>query len=169
MGDDERSATVAVRANEVEQAIHEKFGPQGFPRTLGSGRDTAVAFLLPPFQPAADPAVQQAFERAATDMRRPAGGLAPGADWKNDGISWTPETAVFALVASYTGDHQQAISRLDWLDAHRTTAGSIPEKVLFDGAPAAVAPLAWSAATVLLTLSGPCFDATGGCARPAAS
>ena len=37
-------------------------------------------------------------------------------------------------------------------DAHRTSAGALPEKVLADGSPAAVAPLAWTAATVLLTL-----------------
>ena len=40
---------------------------------------------------------------------------------------------------------------LDWLDRHRTPAGSFPEKVLADGRPASVAPLAWTAAAVLLT------------------
>ena len=31
------------------------------------------------------------------------------------------------------------------------TAGSLPEKVLADGRPASVAPLAWSAAAVVLS------------------
>ena len=38
-----------------------------------------------------------------------------------------------------------------WLDRHRTPAGSFPEKVLADGRPASVAPLAWTAAAVVLT------------------
>jgi len=37
------------------------------------------------------------------------------------------------------------------LSAHRTPDGALPEKVLADGSPAAVAPLAWTAATVVLT------------------
>lgn len=41
---------------------------------------------------------------------------------------------------------------LGWLATHRTGAGSLPEKVLFDGRPAAVAPLAWTAANVLLAI-----------------
>jgi GH15 family glucan-1,4-alpha-glucosidase len=40
---------------------------------------------------------------------------------------------------------------MDWLDAHRTRWGSLPEKVLADGAPAGPAPLAWTAALVVLT------------------
>ena len=39
-----------------------------------------------------------------------------------------------------------------FLDSHRTPSGSLPEKVLADGSPAAVAPLGWSAACVLLAL-----------------
>jgi GH15 family glucan-1,4-alpha-glucosidase len=41
---------------------------------------------------------------------------------------------------------------LRWLDEHRTREGSLPEKVLSNGTPAAVAPLAWTAATVLIAL-----------------
>ncbi len=37
-----------------------------------------------------------------------------------------------------------------WLGSHRTAAGSFPEKVLHDGRPAAVAPLAWTAALVVI-------------------
>jgi len=39
----------------------------------------------------------------------------------------------------------------EWLDAHRTGLGALPEKVLDDGSPAAVAPLAWTAAVTVLT------------------
>ena len=51
------------------------------------------------------------------------------------------------------GEVARATVLLDWLDRHRTTAGSLPEKVLNDGRPAAVAPLAWTAALTLLTVS----------------
>ena len=85
-------------------------------------------------------------------MARPAGGLAPGEGWKQDGISWTPQTSLYAWVAAGTGDRATAEGWLSWIDAHRTPSGAIPEKVLADGAPAAVAPLSWSAACVLLAL-----------------
>ena len=39
---------------------------------------------------------------------------------------------------------------LSWLGAHRTDAGSFSEKVLHDGRPAAVAPLAWTASLVAI-------------------
>ena len=39
---------------------------------------------------------------------------------------------------------------LAWLEAHRTAAGALPEKVLADGAPAGPAPLAWTCALILL-------------------
>ena len=48
--------------------------------------------------------------------------------------------------------HEQATEVLRWLSDHRTDAGSLPEKVLFDGRPAEVAPLAWTAANVLLAI-----------------
>ncbi|MDO5662794.1 MAG: hypothetical protein Q4G40_08870, partial [Brachybacterium sp.] len=72
--------------------------------------------------------------------------------WRDDGISWTPSTTLLGLALAKAGDAHGAEEILDWVDAHRTAAGSIPEKVLADGSPAAVAPLAWSAADVLLTL-----------------
>ncbi|MEE1649178.1 hypothetical protein V1260_00055 [Brachybacterium sp. J144] len=83
-------------------------------------------------------------------LARPAGGIAPGASWKQDGISWTPSTSLLALALARRGEHEAAGEILDWLAAHRTEAGSLPEKVLFDGRPAALAPLAWTAANVLL-------------------
>ncbi len=129
----------------------DQFAPH-YPRHLGgTAQDTAVAFLMPPFAPL-DPQVRAAWTDAQAEMSRPAGGLAPGATWKRDGISWTPTTAVFALTAAASGDVDAATARLDWLEEHRTARGALPEKVLWDGSPSAVAPLAWTASLVLLTL-----------------
>ena len=41
---------------------------------------------------------------------------------------------------------------LAWLVAHRTRLGSLPEQVNAVGQPASVAPLAWTAAVILLAL-----------------
>ncbi|MHB1473198.1 MAG: glycoside hydrolase family 15, partial [Dermatophilaceae bacterium] len=78
-------------------------------------------------------------------------GLAPGAGWKQDGISWTPETALVAYTAAMSGRPEMAEHWMDWLSAHRTEWGSLPEKVLATGAPAGPAPLAWTASLVILT------------------
>lgn len=135
----------------LEGGIDEHFAPD-FGRYPGEDlQDTAVAFLMPPFAPP-DRAVEAAWRSAATAMARPAGGLAPGAAWRTDGVSWTPTTALFALTAAASGDRATAVAWLTWLDAHRTTLGALPEKVLGDGSPSAVAPLAWTCALVLLTL-----------------
>ena len=98
----------------------------------------------------ADVEVLTAIDRAQTSMLRPAGGLAPGASWKNDGISWTPTTALFAAAWAANGYPTKAEILLTWLGDHRTEAGSYPEKVLHDGRPAAVAPLAWPASLVVI-------------------
>ena len=78
--------------------------------------------------------------------------MAPGAGWKDDGISWTPETALFALTAASTGQQVLAERYLSWLDRHRTDRGALPEKVLSDGQPAGPAPLAWTSALVVLAV-----------------
>ncbi|SDV04234.1 hypothetical protein SAMN04488544_3938 [Microlunatus sagamiharensis] len=150
-------ATGADRASTGEQrlgdAITRDFAGRGYPRRLG-GRagsvDLGVAFLLPPFSASRDETAYARFEQAPPLLARPAGGLAPGGSWKRDGISWTPTTATWALVAAASGDPDQALERLRWLAEHRTAEGSLPEKVLADGRPAAVAPLAWTAAAVVL-------------------
>lgn len=135
----------------LERGVEGHFAPH-YPRRLGgTAQDTAVAWLMPPFG-APDAQVTAVWRDAAAGMARPAGGLAPGEDWKRDGVSWTPETAMWALAAAASGDVEAATRWLDWLDAHRTPRGSLPEKVLHDGSPAAVAPLAWTASTVLLAL-----------------
>lgn len=86
-------------------------------------------------------------------MQRPAGGLAPGASWAEQSLSWTPQTTLYALAAAHNGEHELALKWLAWVDDHRTPLGAIPEKVSPDGSPAAVAPLAWSAAVVVLTVA----------------
>jgi glucoamylase len=153
-----RDGPAAARASAGEArlsaAVAHDFAPHGYPRHLGGGADSVdlgVAFLLPPFADAVDPDAYARFETAPLRLARPAGGLAPGGSWRHDGVSWTPTTATWALVAASSGDRTQALDRLRWLADHRTSAGSLPEKVLADGRPAAVAPLSWTAAAVVLT------------------
>ena len=151
-----RARTAATAATDFDAVVKEAFGPT-FPREKGgSAVDTAVAFLLPPFTQTPDDAVLAAWRAAPSSMARAGGGLAPGAGWKQDGISWTPTTTVFAMTAACSQEHESALGWLRWVDSHRTTTGSIPEKVLFDGSPAQLAPLAWSSANVLLALT--CLD-----------
>ena len=100
-------------------------------------------------------ALRTALDATVERMRRPAGGLSPGAGWKNDGISWTPQTSLVALADAASGDparRERARERLTWLADHRTPPGSLPEKVLHDGTPAGPAPLSWTAAVVLLAI-----------------
>lgn len=141
-------------ATGLDAAITGAFAADGYPRHRGgraSSTDLGAAFLLPPFASSTDPAVLEAWRRAGDTMLRPAGGLAPGGSWPHDGVSWTTATSSYALTAAAVGDRRTALGWLRWLDAHRTAAGSLPEKVLADGRPASAAPLAWSAAAVVLT------------------
>jgi hypothetical protein len=125
------------------------FGPAGFQRyRRRGGADSARAFFAATGSVDLIDSVQLISLRR--ELGRPAGGIAPGAGWKQDGISWTPSTSLLALALARSGEREQAAEVLDWIAAHRTAAGSIPEKVLHDGSPAAVAPLSWSAANVLL-------------------
>ncbi len=152
-GQPQSAATAA--AGTLRAAIDRGYGPSGYSRHLGGRPDSVdlgVAFLLPPFAAASgespDAAMLAAWRRSATLMARPAGGLAPGGSWRRDGVSWTNITATSAVVAAFVGDREDAYAGLAWLAAHRTEAGSLPEKVLANGQPASVAPLAWTAAAV---------------------
>jgi GH15 family glucan-1,4-alpha-glucosidase len=148
----ERARAAAVR---LDRAIGEQFGSRDYPRAVdGERRDAALTFLFPPFR--AEPpsaGLVRAWQEAQRELRRPAGGLAPGATWRDDGVSWTPQTALFALSAAGSGRSTVATHWLDWLDAHRTAAGSLSEKVVADGSPGAVAPLAWTSALVVLAVA----------------
>lgn len=122
----------------------ERFGDHG-------GLDAAIAMMMPPFGPEDRRTTKRwlDYQRLAV---RPSGGLAPGVAWKQDGTSWTPESALVAYTAAASGRKEVASHWLDWLDAHRTPWGSLPEKVNRSGQPAGPAPLLWTAALVLLTL-----------------
>jgi glucoamylase len=117
----------------------------------GGGLDASVTFLMPPFAQSPTPEAVEAWMRYQSEALRPAGGLAPGAEWKQDGISWTPETALVAYTAAMSGRTEISARWMDWLNDHRPPGGSLPEKVLATGAPAGPAPLAWTAALVVLT------------------
>ncbi len=147
----ERATSAATSLGQVVAAA---YGPQGYPRHLGADDpDAALAILAPPYVASAPPGLADAVARSEARMRRPAGGVAPGAGWTDDGISWTPETALLGLAHAGCGRSGDAYRVLGWLDDHRTGAGSFPEKVLWDGRPASVAPLGWTAALVLMTLA----------------
>jgi len=162
------AAAVGVHSMRLRTAIVGRFGPDGYPRQLGRNLpDAATAFLLPPFQGVPLLGAVDAWEGSIPQMLRPAGGLAPGAGWRDDGISWTPQTALYALAAASLGDRERAEQWLTWLDAHRTPSGALPEKVLADGSPAAVAPLAWTCALVVLTAQT--LEDDGGAQHPGAS
>jgi hypothetical protein len=119
------------------------------PISVGGGADAFVAVLGPPFAPAR-PVVSTAIDRAHAVLTQPNGGVTPGEAWRADGVSWTPQTALFALSAAARGDRSGAEALLSWLDQHRTSTGALPEKVNRDLEPAGEAPLAWTAALVVL-------------------
>lgn len=153
--DTARARAAAAALRRLDGAIAETFGAQNYPRHLGKDdADIGAAFLLPPFRDAVNRTALAALEKNLTRMKRPAGGYAPGSDWHSDGISWTPETATVAAAFAHSGRSSAARELVGWLAGHRTVGGSYPEKVLETGAAAAAAPLSWTAASMLLTLSG---------------
>lgn len=149
----ERSGAAALRLRTlIDQRFAigwERFGSERL--RGGGGLDAAVTFLMPPFASSPPPDLVDAWTRYQSEAVRPGGGLAPGVQWKQDGVSWTPETAMVAYTAAMSGRPALSVHWLDWLNGHRTSWGSLPEKVLASGAPAGPAPLAWTAALVVLT------------------
>jgi glucoamylase len=157
----------------LDAAITANFGPVGYQRRFtGAGpnqqwqmgdngypqrprdrgdADSAVTFLMPPFAP---PTPERIAAMVATrrTLTLPSGGIKPVEQWRSDGAAWTPETALFALAAAGLGDKVTARRLIDWIAAHRTSSGAIPEQVSRDGEPLSVAPLAWTQAIVLLGL-----------------
>lgn len=138
-------------AKRLAAQVHSQMGPELQRFGNSGGLDAAVAMLMPPFGPADHRVTKQwlGYQKVAL---RSSGGLAPGAGWKNDGTSWTPETALVAYTAAASGHDRIAERWLNWLDAYRTPWGSLPEKVNRSGNPAGPAPLLWTSALVLLTL-----------------
>lgn len=153
LGDASTAQVAAERAAALRARIAEDFGPTGYGRYAGRvGADAGLLFLLPPYALDVDARVAGHVDGAFAAMARPAGGVAPGALWRRDGVTWTPQTAMFAQARAHLGDAQGASSLLTWLAEHRTAAGSLPEKVLGTGEPASVAPLGWTAALVVTAL-----------------
>jgi hypothetical protein len=150
--DDERvfrTAAVTLDAGMRRQLI----GPGGWQRTpAGGGADQAVTWLAPPFAPA-ESGVRAAVAAARAELTVDGGGIVPGLPWAG-ADPWTPATASFALAAAGLGDRAATDRLLGWLLDHRTALGSFPERVRkADGAPRSAAPLGWTAALVVLTLS----------------
>ncbi|HXL91447.1 MAG TPA: glycoside hydrolase family 15 [Streptosporangiaceae bacterium] len=154
LGDSVHQSYWESAADRLSAAITATFGRTGYQRTLsaGSGADTAVTFLGPPFAKPGQ-AVLAAAKAAQRELTEPNGGLRPGTAWPGAaGVAWTPETAMFALFDAGTGQPAAAQRLLSWLAAHRTSLGELPEQVNAAGDPVSVAPLAWTDAIVLLTL-----------------
>ena len=147
----------AARAVQVRAAIEGGFAP-GWGRHRGDDDvDAAIALTAPPFTAALRGAVE--VRRGARErMARVSGGVGPGSSWRDDGVSWTPETALLAWSAAAlgaggeTGLAAEADELLDWLVDRRTGVGALPEKVAADGSPAGPAPLAWTCSLLLLAL-----------------
>jgi len=140
---------LAERVAAVRNAMERNFAPAWGRHLRRDDVDAAIALVLPPFtRPLAG--ARTVRQTAAARMHRPTGGLAPGAGWRDDGVSWTPETALMAWSALSLGMEEEGTRLLAWLEAHRTAAGALPEKVLADGSPAGPAPLAWTCALILL-------------------
>lgn len=140
----------------IRSRVEQTFGATGYQRYVGrGGADTGVAFLGPAYVPEPLAGVEAAIAAAPSRLRQPAGGLTPGESWKDDGVSWTPETAAFALAQARrpaTGAWSDAPSLLRWVASSRTDAGSLPEKVNVDGSGGSACPLAWTAALALLAI-----------------
>jgi glucoamylase len=144
----------AAAAARLARAITATFGWTGYQRLpeAGSGADAAVTFLGPPFAEP-NPGVLNAARTAQRALVVPNGGLQPGTTWPGTpDVAWTAETAFFALFDAATGQHGRAAALLDWLAAHTTKLGSLPEQVNSAGRSAGLAPLSWSDAVTLLAL-----------------
>ncbi|MDQ3508228.1 MAG: glycoside hydrolase family 15 [Actinomycetota bacterium] len=155
LGYAEEAARYRDAAARLDSAIERDFAPNGYTRTIrpSSGRDSAIAFLAPPFGKY-DPGLAQGIRETEKTLTIPNGGVVPGERWPQEPtVSWTPETAFFMLAASSSGDEERAERILGWLAAHRTGLGAFPEKVDGGGAPQAAAPLAWTEAMVVLSLA----------------
>lgn len=161
LGDPARAAAARRAAGRFGALVVRAFGPTFQRYREVGGRDAAVAMLMPPFVVSTpgygtEPGesgrrIAAAWTAYQDNAERPGGGLAPGEWWWRIGESWTPETALVAYTAAASGRTVVARRWLDWLTAHRTPWGSMPEKVLPEGQPAGPAPLAWTAALVVLT------------------
>ncbi|MEO3756180.1 hypothetical protein [Streptomyces sp. B6B3] len=158
LGEAAAAARARRHADALLAAVVRTYGPSGYERfPSGGGRDASVAFLLPPFVTASGaalvPGARAAWDRSRDEMRVANGGLRPGAAWPDPHTAWNPQVSLYALTAAALGERAIARALLDWLDAHRTRLGCLPEKVTAAGTPAAVAPISTVAAAALIALA----------------
>ncbi|MFD6967640.1 hypothetical protein [Streptomyces sp. NPDC059949] len=150
-GDAERWADAARR---LSDGIAAAFAPLGYQRTVDGkhGRDSAVAFMAPPFN-AAPPGLGEALDSTYRALLLPNGGVSPGndPDFSWGSYAWTASTSFFALAWSGTGEQAKAGRVLDWVLSKRNGLGELPETVNGAGHPSAVAPLGWTNSLVVLT------------------
>ncbi|WP_327266073.1 hypothetical protein OG444_36070 [Streptomyces sp. NBC_01232] len=149
------AARWSAAAGRLSAGISRRFAPLGYQRTVDGqhGRDSAVAFMAPPFNTApAD--LPRALDSTYEALLLPNGGLTPGNDptapWGAN--AWTPSTSFFALAWACTGKAAKAGRVLDWVLSKRNPLGELPEKVDRTGRPSSVAPLAWTGSIVVLSL-----------------
>lgn len=150
-GDAERWRDAARR---LSAGIAASFAPRGYPRTADGehGRDSAVAFMAPPFN-TAPAGLGEALDSTYRALLLPNGGVSPGNDpgfsWGS--YAWTASTTFFALAWSGTGEQARAGRVLDWVLSKRNGLGELPETVNGAGWPSSVAPLGWTGSLVVLT------------------
>lgn len=144
----------ADAARRLSAGIAARFAPLGYQRTVDGkhGRDSAAAFMAPPFNPAPR-GLGAALDSTYRELLLPNGGVSPGND---PGFSWglyawTASTSFFALAWSHTREKAKAGRVLDWVLSKRNTLGELPETVNSAGLPSSVAPLGWTASLVVLT------------------
>lgn len=141
-------------AGRLSAGIAAAFAPLGYQRTVDGkhGRDSAVAFMAPPFN-SAPAGLGEALDSTYRALLLPNGGVSPGNDpsfsWGS--YAWTASTSFFALAWAGTGEQAKAGRVLDWVLSRRNGLGELPETVNGAGLPSAVAPLGWTDALVVLT------------------
>ncbi|MEU6864513.1 hypothetical protein ABZ924_14740 [Streptomyces sp. NPDC046876] len=156
LGRSEDADRWTAAARKLAGGIAASFAPRGYPRTADGahGRDSAAAFMGPPFNPA--PAgLRAALDSTYQALLLPNGGLSPGNDpgfsWGS--YAWTASTTFFALTWAHLGgaDAAKADRVLDWVLSKRNGLGELPETVNGSGNPSSVAPLGWTDALLVMT------------------
>ncbi|MFG2873605.1 hypothetical protein ACGFYU_00990 [Streptomyces sp. NPDC048337] len=141
-------------AARLSAGIATAFAPLGYQRTIDGkhGRDSAVAFMAPPFN-AAPPGLGAALDSTYRALLLPNGGVSPGndPDFSWGSYAWTASTSFFALAWSGTGEQAKAGRVLDWVLSKRNGLGELPETVNGAARPSSVAPLGWTDSLVVLS------------------
>ncbi|WP_264202990.1 glycoside hydrolase family 15 protein [Streptomyces bambusae] len=145
----------SAAARRLSAGIADRFAPLGYQRTIDGahGRDSAAAFMAPPFN-AAPPDLPAALDETWQALLLPNGGLRPGDDpdhaWSNS--AWTASTSFFALAWLHLGQRDKGNRVLDYVLGTQNHLGELPETVTDKGFPSQVAPLGWTDSLVLLAL-----------------